>query len=370
MNRKKVTQTLPVLLWMVLIFFFSHQAAADSSEASGRLAYWLSVFMRSISSKWNPGQQAVLMDIIVTVLRKGAHMAAYFMLTILAFYAASAWISKALFRYLAAFGAALLYSISDEIHQLFIPGRSGELRDVLIDMAGGLIALLLILMIRKIRGEREARHNYLVTAAVLVVCIVFISYGRSSQLPDAYTAEDFGFETLTSDQDMDGDGIDDYTDLMQGARAYLATCPQYKSAYYEGGYPNDGYGVCADVLWYAFNEAGYDLKAMVDADIEQNTDAYANISKPDPNIDFRRVTNLDVFFERNLEVLTTDRTDASQWQPGDILTFSRPGHVAICSDKRNEEGIPFIIHLNYTGGHEDDDMDHYSILGHYRLNLN
>lgn len=367
MNRKKVIQSIPAVLWMWLIFFMSHQVAADSSEASGRLAYWIGVFVRKVSSHWDSARQAELMDLIVMVLRKGAHMAAYFMLALLVCYAVTSWVSKPRYQYLLTIGISFVYSISDEIHQLLVPGRSGELRDVLIDTAGVLLAMLIVLIIRKLRGIRETRHEYLVAVLVLVICIVGVSYSRSSSLPDVYTAADFGFEDLTSSNDKDQDGIDDYTDLLQGARAYLETCPQYKSTYYEGGYPTDGYGVCTDVIWYAFREAGYDLKAMVDADIAAAPEAYGNITNPDPNIDFRRVNNLEVYFSRNLEVITTDRHDPSQWQPGDIITFSRPGHVAICSDKRNEEGMPLIVHLNYTGGHEDDDMDNYMILGHYRL---
>ena len=51
-----------------------------------------------------------------------------------------------------------------------------------------------------------------------------------------------------SQRDSDGDGIDDQTDILESARSYLATRPKYKSKYYAGGYPDDGYGVCTDVV--------------------------------------------------------------------------------------------------------------------------
>ena len=73
-----------------------------------------------------------------------------------------------------------------------------------------------------------------------------------------YNAEDFGFEDIKSPNDADGDGIDDYTDMVEGARAYIATDPQYKSAYYAGGYPTDGYGVCTDVVAQGLLSAGYE----------------------------------------------------------------------------------------------------------------
>ena len=68
-----------------------------------------------------------------------------------------------------------------------------------------------------------------------------------------------------------------------------------KSAYYAGGYPNDGYGVCTDVVAYALKEAGYDLMELVSNDIEIHGDMY-DIEIPDQNIDFGRVKNLQSIF--------------------------------------------------------------------------
>ena len=44
----------------------------------------------------------------------------------------------------------------------------------------------------------------------------------------------------TSSVDKDGDGVDDQSDILQNAHAYIATKPAYKSEYYATGYPNDG----------------------------------------------------------------------------------------------------------------------------------
>ncbi len=159
------------------------------------------------------------------------------------------------------------------------------------------------------------------------------------------TAEDLGFSDLVSPHDADGDGIDDYRDMVEGARAYIATNPLYESAYYAGGYPTDGKGVCTDVIWQAFMAAGYNLKDMVDIDIALNTSDYFSPGEiPDPNIDFRRVRNLLVFFRNAVFVdeLTVSTRDPRDWMPGDIVIYD--GHIAICSDKRNGFGLPYIIH--------------------------
>lgn len=51
--------------------------------------------------------------------------------------------------------------------------------------------------------------------------------------------------------DADGDGVDDQTDVLDNALAYVDTRPKYKSRYYQTGYPDDGYGVCTDVVAFA-----------------------------------------------------------------------------------------------------------------------
>ena len=181
-----------------------------------------------------------------------------------------------------------------------------------------------------------------------------------------FYAERFGIETVVSACDEDGDGIDNYTDILLSARAYIEKKPEYKSVYYAGGYPTDNYGVCTDVVWNALAGAGIDLKSMVDADIAQNTDAYPTIEKPDKNIDFRRVRNLDVFFSRFATSLTCDESDIAQWQPGDIVVIS-PSHIGIVSDKRNRRGIPYVIHHAEYGAVEEDVLYRYTVVGHYRL---
>ena len=184
-----------------------------------------------------------------------------------------------------------------------------------------------------------------------------------------YTAEELGIDTVLSDRDDDGDGIDNYSDFVLSARAYVNTKPSYQSQYFAGGYPTDGSGVCTDVIWQALMGAGIDLKALLDADVAQSPEAYPDMTKPDPNIDFRRVKNLDVFFERHAIALTCDLSKPEEFQPGDILIID-PSHIAICSDKRNRIGVPYIIHHSPLGAVESDDLYLYEITAHYRIDLN
>ena len=57
--------------------------------------------------------------------------------------------------------------------------------------------------------------------------------------------------------------------LYKNVRKYIETKPQYKSKYYQGGYPTDHYGVCSDVVAFGLLNTGYDLQILVDQDIEK-----------------------------------------------------------------------------------------------------
>lgn len=201
-------------------------------------------------------------------------------------------------------------------------------------------------------------RKYALCILIVIAALLIIKLIPSK----AYTAEDLGLTELSSTIDADGDGIDDWHDIMLGARSYIETDPSYKSRYYEGGYPDDGYGVCTDVVWQGFAAAGYDLKSLVDSHIAENPELYPD--EADPNIDFRRVKNLSIFFEQTAQSLTIDTSYPEEWQPGDIVVYEN--HIALCSDKRNRDGLPFIIHHGPLGAREADQLESKDIIGHYR----
>lgn len=156
-------------------------------------------------------------------------------------------------------------------------------------------------------------------------------------------------------------------EVLQGALEYVGTHPKYKSKYYETGYPDDGYGVCTDVVAFAMKHAGFDLMEDVQRDIAEHPDAYG-IEEPDPKIDFRRVRNLKVYFKHAFDSLATDLSDTGQWQGGDIVIFSN--HVGVVSDIRNKRGVPYVIHHEspVQSRYEQDILEgRDDIVGHYRV---
>lgn len=201
----------------------------------------------------------------------------------------------------------------------------------------------------------------------LSTIILYILYILNYIPHKKYTNEYFRISTYTSSIDKDNDGLDDQTDILNGVKKYIKTKPKYKSKYYESGYPNDGYGVCTDVVAFALKEAGYDLKELINEDIKSSKDRY-NVDVIDKNIDFRRVKNIKIYLDNHAISLTTDIYNLSEWQGGDIVVLNN--HIGIVSDKRNKKGITFIFHHanNYQRNYEEDILEyHKDIIGHYRI---
>jgi len=165
------------------------------------------------------------------------------------------------------------------------------------------------------------------------------------------------------------------SNIVEGAREEVRNKTKYQDEYYADGYPPDDIGVCTDVVWRAFKNAGYNLKDNVDKDIRRSLTDYPRVEMtPDPNIDFRRVDNLQVFFKKYAKSLTTslrpyDHDNLYQWQGGDIVVFE--SHIGIVSDKRRNNGIPYFIHNPSPYPVEDNTLpiwiSYGPIIGHYRL---
>lgn len=184
----------------------------------------------------------------------------------------------------------------------------------------------------------------------------------------SYTADKFGIQELSANMDYNGNGVDDYADFLTGARADAQNHPTYDGRYWaEGGYPPDDIGVCTDVVWRAFRQAGYSLRDMVDASIEANPEWYDKVEHRDKNIDFRRVGNLRIFFEHYGLNLTTDPDQIQEWQPGDIVVFEEDAHIGIISNQRNKKGWAYVIHNGGQPRREEDFLGHMQITGHYRF---
>ena len=152
----------PLALWSVLIFFFSAQPAVQSKAVSGAATRVLLSVMRFFGLS---AQSAVSVEEpLENVIRKGAHFCAFLVLGLLAL-----WFFFALCRrrsgfsgmplippaYIYAFTYCVMYSVSDEIHQLFVAGRACRFLDVLIDSGGSALGLACILLFTRLESKKK-----------------------------------------------------------------------------------------------------------------------------------------------------------------------------------------------------------------------
>lgn len=165
----------------------------------------------------------------------------------------------------------------------------------------------------------ELRKNVKKTMIIFIIIIIIIIFVllwmkilNHVKNKNYYDASDFGIKTIYSSVDYNKNGLDDYSDFVLGAR------------------DNN-----KDAVLSAFKNAGYNLDIVSD--------------------------DLIGFFVKYAQILTLDKTKISEWQPGDIVFWENES--GIISDKRNKDGIPFII---YSEG-EKNDLEGLNIKFHFRF---
>jgi uncharacterized protein YijF (DUF1287 family) len=145
----------------------------------------------------------------------------------------------------------------------------------------------------------------------------------------------------------------------------------YRRIAYPGGDVPETIGVCTDLVIRAYRRVGVDLQVEVHEDMTRAFDAYPRIwglSRPDPNIDHRRVPNLQTLFRRAGADLPVSR-DAAAYQPGDLVTWMLPGnlpHIGIVTTERTQAGVPRMVHNIGRGPEVEDMLFSFPITGHYR----
>ena len=127
-----------VIIWMGLIFFFSSQPGKESSE----LSQGISQFLINLVTRIFPGLEVDLQAFHLFI-RKNAHFFVYLILGLLVFRALLKSKPFCIRTGLIALLICFLYAVSDEFHQLFVPGRSGQISDVIIDTSGAITGLAL-----------------------------------------------------------------------------------------------------------------------------------------------------------------------------------------------------------------------------------
>ena len=166
--------------------------------------------------------------------------------------------------------------------------------------------------------------------------------------------------------------------LVAAAVAQTRTPVTYDGSYrripYPGGDVPETIGVCTDVVIRAYRRIGVDLQVGVHEDMTRAFAAYPRLwgmSRPDRNIDHRRVPNLQTFFRRAGAQLPTSR-DPAAYRAGDLVTWMLPGnlpHIGVVIDRRAPGGTPLVVHNIGRGPEIEDILFRYPITGHYRYQV-
>jgi uncharacterized protein YijF (DUF1287 family) len=163
--------------------------------------------------------------------------------------------------------------------------------------------------------------------------------------------------------------------LVEAAVAQVGVTRSYDPAYVALDYPGGDVpletGVCTDVVVRAFRGVGIDLQQAVHEDMSASFSAYPRrwgLTRPDPNIDHRRVPNLQTYFARQgMGVPVTG--EGRDYLPGDIVTWTVGGrpHIGIVSaEPASGDRHYLIVHNIGRGAVVEDVLFRFEITGHYR----
>ena len=188
------------------------------------------------------------------------------------------------------------------------------------------------------------------------------------------------FSPATAETDADNFGLELAFAAMKSAGADIRYNGAYVSLDYPWGDVPARQGVCTDVVIRAFRELDVDLQKRVHEDMRRDFAAYPSnqvwgLTRPDRNIDHRRVLNLETFFTRNgLELPATRR--AADYLPGDIVAWRVPKygggttpHIGIVTAVEGPSGEPLVVHHLSGQPKLENVLFEWPMTGHYRYHV-
>lgn len=158
MSRRRRVFLVLAVLWMSLIFFMSSRPGEESSKDSSWAGWMIGETFVPGFDDWSEDEQEEFVERIDHPVRKTAHATEYAVLGLLTAGALIDRKGKICGIWSGVFipcGIAALYAATDEFHQLFVPGRSGQILDVCIDSGGAFAALLVLALIRCCSARRK-----------------------------------------------------------------------------------------------------------------------------------------------------------------------------------------------------------------------
>lgn len=149
MKIKKAICIMLVIIWMSVMFWFSNQQGIGSSSTSKKVSEII-VNIIDINKQYSDTQKEEIIEVIEPIIRKLAHYTFYAIGGILIANCVYQFCSEEKRVITTSAIIGIVYATSDEIHQLMVPGRSGNVKDVIIDSIGILTGIALFLLLKEI----------------------------------------------------------------------------------------------------------------------------------------------------------------------------------------------------------------------------
>ena len=150
-----------ILGWMYVIFGFSADDGDESQSLSDKITFRVIKVLKPDYNKMPKKEQHTYFMAVSKTVRKIGHFGEYGLLGLLVtgFLLTFAGIRNLKKRYIYFYATlwCMLYALTDEMHQLFVKGRSAKIGDVFVDMFGGLVAAVILVAIWK---KISKRKNY------------------------------------------------------------------------------------------------------------------------------------------------------------------------------------------------------------------
>lgn len=169
MNKHKIEKTIAwglVVLWMIIIFVFSNMNADESNiqskstiskaiDATVDTTNQLGITSNEISNE----SKYWLIELLNLPLRKCAHVSIYFILALLVMNALKTSYNNLKFSAIIVVFICFIYACTDEYHQLFISGRTGQFTDVLIDTFGAIVGIIIYNIMNNLIKKYKLIYN-------------------------------------------------------------------------------------------------------------------------------------------------------------------------------------------------------------------
>ena len=145
-----------LLALYVMIFSFSAQNGERSGSLSALVSEMCAEFLNSITGKnWTDTFVKSLAEYFENPIRKVAHFAEYAVMGVLVYLLWRQWMERGKKLYILVIVWVFVSAAMDELHQLFVPDRCGNLWDVLLDTCGGIFGMGILIWLEKIRRKRK-----------------------------------------------------------------------------------------------------------------------------------------------------------------------------------------------------------------------